>query len=233
MPRRLLVTLFLLNLLPHQVASSAENEPQVPASAWTELFNGKDLEGWIQRGGKAQYRIEGGCIVGSSVTNTGNSFLCTRRDYTNFVLELDFRVPQGMNSGVQVRSHCFTNATEFTWKGKQIRVPAGRVHGLQSEIDPSERAWTAGLYDEGSRGWLNDLKENEPARKAFKAGEWNHLRIQCDPNRVRTWLNGVSAADLQDALSPAGFIGLQVHSVGKNGKPGLEVSFKNLRLREL
>jgi hypothetical protein len=149
------------------------------------------------------------------------------------VLELDFRVATGVNSGVQVRSHCFTNATELNWKGRQIRVPAGRVHGLQAEIDTSARAWTAGLYDEGRRGWLNDLKENEAARKAFKAGEWNQLRVQCEGSRVRTWLNGVSAADLQDDLSPAGFIGLQVHSVGKNGTPGHEISFKNLRLREL
>lgn len=228
-----LIRLLSLCLVAFHGTCSAQGDSADTASEWVNLFNGKDLEGWIQRGGKANYRVENGCIVGSSVTNTGNSFLCTRRDYTNFVLELDFRVAAGMNSGVQVRSHCFTNATELTWNGKSIRIPAGRVHGLQSEIDTSERAWTAGLYDEGRRGWLNDLKQNEPARKAFKGGEWNHLRIQCDPHRVRTWLNGVAAADLQDDLSPSGFIGLQVHSVGKNGKPGLEISFKNVRVREL
>jgi hypothetical protein len=230
-----MLSLVIWGLIFLQTAFSADkaNDSRDPASAWIELFNGKDLDGWIQRGGKARYRVENGCVVGTSVTNTGNSFLCTRRDFTNFVLELDFRVATGVNSGVQVRSHCFTNATELNWKGRQIRVPAGRVHGLQAEIDTSARAWTAGLYDEGRRGWLNDLKENEAARKAFKAGEWNQLRVQCEGSRVRTWLNGVSAADLQDDLSPAGFIGLQVHSVGKNGTPGHEISFKNLRLREL
>ena len=42
---------------------------------------------------------------------------------------------------------------------------------LMLEIDPDtkrNRMWTAGIYDEGRRGWLNDLSKNEAARKAFK-----------------------------------------------------------------
>ena len=44
------------------------------------LFDGKTLEGWIQRGGKAKYTVENGEIVGTSVLGTPNSFLCTDRD---------------------------------------------------------------------------------------------------------------------------------------------------------
>jgi hypothetical protein len=203
-----------------------------PDSTWVSLSDGKTLDGWIQRGGKAAYRVEEGQIVGTSVPNTPNSFLCTRRAFTNFVLELEFKVDAGLNSGVQVRSHCFDEPTEFDWQGKRIKVPAGRVHGLQVEIDPSDRAWTGGVYEEGARGWLNDLKNNQAARKAFKAGEWNKFQIECRGDSIKTRLNGVPAADLKDSRVSSGFIALQVHGVGQNEKP-MQVRFRNIRLKEL
>jgi type 1 glutamine amidotransferase len=201
-------------------------------TGWISLFDGKTLDGWIQRGGKAKYRVEDSEIVGMSVPNTPNSFLCTRREFTNFVLELEFKVAAGLNSGVQIRSHCFDDPTELTWNGKPIKILASRVHGYQVEIDPSDRAWTGGVYDEGRRGWLNDLKNNEAGRKAFKAREWNQFRIECRGDSIKTWLNSVPAADLNDGLTPAGFIALQVHGVGKSDKT-LEVRFRNIRLKEL
>jgi len=201
-------------------------------NGWQSLVDGKSLNGWAQRGGKARYRLEDGVIIGSAVPNTPNSFLCTRRDFTNFVLELEFKVDQGLNSGVQVRSHCFEQPMEFEWNGRKFKVPAGRVHGLQVEIDHSERAWSGGVYEEGVRGWLNDLKSNQTARKAFKQGEWNRFRIDCNGESIRTQINGVPAADLKDGRSPAGFIALQVHGVGKREQT-LEVRFRNIRVKEL
>ena len=199
---------------------------------WKPLFNGKDLDGWVQRGGKAKYRVEDKQIVGTCVPNTGNSFLCTKRDYADFILELEFKVNPKLNSGVQIRSHCFDKEKTIEAKGKKIKINAGRVHGYQVEIDPSERAWTGGIYDEGRRGWLNDLKKNEPARKAFKQNEWNKFRIECRGDSLKTWLNDVAAADLKDSLTPSGFIALQVHAVGKEEEPR-EVRFRNLRIKEL
>jgi Domain of Unknown Function (DUF1080) len=199
---------------------------------WVDLFNGKDLDGWVQRGGKAKYHVEDGQLVGTSVPNTANSFLCTTRNYADFILELEFKVHPNLNSGVQIRSECFDEPKVVELNGKKIKIPAGRVHGYQVEIDPSDRAWTGGIYDEGRRGWLNDLKNNEPARKAFKQGEWNKFRIECKGDSIKTWLNGVPAADLKDSVTPSGFIGLQVHGVGKKEEP-LEVRFRNLRIKEL
>ena len=200
---------------------------------WVSLFDGNTLDGWTQKGGQAKYRVQAGQIVGSTVPNTPNSFLCTTRTFTNFVLELDFKVDDGLNSGVQIRSHCFNEPTRLDFNGKEIKIPAGRVHGYQVEIDPSERAWTGGLYDEGRRGlFLSDLKNNEPARKAFKHNAWNHFRIECQGDSIKTWLNGVPAADCKDGLTASGFIGLQVHGVGKRTEP-LEVRFRDIRLRPL
>ncbi len=188
--------------------------------AWTNLFDGNSLDGWTQKGGKAEYAVEDECIVGSTVPNTPNSFLCTAGTYRNFILELEFQVHPELNSGIQIRSN---SDPEFK---------NGRVHGYQVEIDPSERAWSAGIYDEGRRGWLFDLEQNTEARYAFRQGDWNHYRIEAIGDSIRTWLNGVPAADLQDDMTSEGFIALQVHGVGGRKDP-ITVRWRNIRIQEL
>lgn len=199
---------------------------------WTPIFNGQDLTGWKQHGGNAKYRVEDNQIVGVCVPNSPNSFLCTERKFANFILELEFKVEPGLNSGVQIRSQVFDHETTFDNAGKIIKIPANRVHGYQIEIDTTSRAWTGGLYEEGRRGWLNDFKNNEPARQAFKQNEWNKFRIEANGNSIKTFLNGIPAANHQDSELTNGFIGLQVHGVGKNDKP-MEIRFRDLRLKEL
>lgn len=197
---------------------------QLPAaeeeSGFVPLFDGKSLAGWVQKGGKAKYAVEDGAIVGSSVPNTSNSFLCTEKTYGDFILELDFKVDPQLNSGVQIRSNSLPDYKK------------GVVHGYQVEIDPSARAWTGGIYDESRRGWLFDLKKNEAARKAFKQGEWNHFRVECRGDSIKTWLNGVPAADLKDSTTPRGFIALQVHGVGDRKDP-LQIRWKDIRIKDL
>jgi catechol 2,3-dioxygenase-like lactoylglutathione lyase family enzyme len=199
---------------------------------WKPLFDGSSLSGWTQRGGKARYTIEGDEIVGTSVPNTPNSFLCTNNDYGDFVLELEFKVHPQLNSGVQVRSQVFDEERAVERNGKKRTIAPGRVHGYQVEIDPSERAWTGGIYDEGRRGWLDDLADNEPARKAFKPGEWNKFRIECRGDSIKTWLNDVPAADLHDGMTPRGFVALQVHGVGDKTDPR-DVRWRNIRIQEI
>jgi len=140
------VMLIAAVLLNTAVANAAEKED------WQDLLDGKTLHGWVQHGGKAAYRVEDGEIVGSTVPNTPNSFLCTEKTFGDFILELDFKVDPKLNSGVQIRSECFDEPKTIEAGGKTIKIPAGRVHGYQVEIDPSPRAWTAGIYDEGRAG---------------------------------------------------------------------------------
>jgi hypothetical protein len=200
-------------LFPCAVAAVADE-------GWKDLFDGKTLEGWTQKGGKAKYEVVDGVIVGSSVPNTSNSFLCTEKHFGNFELELEFKVDPTLNSGVQIRSNSLPD------------YKSGCVHGYQVEIDPSDRAWSGGIYDEGRRGWLNNLKDNEPARKAFKQNEWNKYRIVADGDSIKTWINDVPAADLKDDMTASGFIGLQVHGVGGRTEP-LRVRWRNIRIKEL
>jgi hypothetical protein len=214
------------------------------AVATEPIFNGRDLSGWVQRGGAAPYRVEGGEIIGTAVVNTPNSFLCTERAYGDFVLELEFKVDARLNSGVQIRSECFDAPRTVELGGKTFNLPAGRVHGYQVEIDPDvvrNRLWSGGLYDEARRGWLvpaagNAAQEaafSDDGRRTFRPGEWNHLRIEARGDSLRTWLNGSLRADLRDAVTPRGFIALQVHSIKDASLAGAEVRWRNLRLTEL
>ncbi|MCU0325273.1 MAG: DUF1080 domain-containing protein, partial [Spirosomaceae bacterium] len=68
------------------------NTELATAQKWTSLFDGKTLKGWTQRGGKAVYEVKNGEIVGMTVKDTPNSFLCTEKEYGDFILELDLKL---------------------------------------------------------------------------------------------------------------------------------------------
>lgn len=214
------------------------------ADNWTNLFNGKDIEGWVQRGGKAKYTIEDGCIVGTSTMDTPNTFLCTGRDYGDFILEYEFKIDPRLNSGVQIRSNSFPTATELEWQGKKFKTGANVVHGIQIEIDPNpkqNRWWAAGIYEEGRRGWLypgilgGDAKEfTDQGRKIFKQEDWNKVRVEAIGDSIKTTLNGTPCAEIKDSVTPSGFIALQVHGIGKEKeKDGTQVRWRNLRIQEV
>lgn len=182
----------------------------------TPIFNGENLEGWHTIGGEATYKVENSEIIGTTVANTPNTFLASDKMYADFILELDFKTDSVSNSGVQIRSN------SFPW------YQEGRVHGYQVEIDPSKRAWSGGIYDEGRRKWLNTLEDNTEAQKAYKSNDWNHYRIEAIGDTIKTWINDVPASHIIDDMTAEGFIALQVHSIGKNGKPGVDIKWKNI-----
>jgi len=186
---------------------------------WENLFNGKDLQGWKQLNGKAAYTIANGEIVGTTVSNEPNSFLATEKNYGDFILELELLVDNSMNSGIQIRSE---SKPDFQ---------NGRVHGYQVEVDPSSRKWSAGLYDEARRGWLYPMDINPAGQNAFKKDTWNKYRIECIGSSIRTWLNGIPAANLVDNVTSSGFIALQVHAIGKDDQPGKQIRWRNIRIQ--
>ncbi len=229
-------SLCLLSLFTLASAFLLPASVRAAGAGWVDLFDGKTLNGWEQHSGKAPYRVEDGAIVGKTVINTGNSFLCTKKTFGDFILEFEFKVAPDMNSGVQFRSEYYTKETEAVINGKtQKKFPADRVFGYQYEIDPSARAYTGGVYDEARRGWLADLKDNKAAQQAFKKGEWNLARIECRGDHIQTWINGVKASDLKDSLTLRGLIALQVHQIGDGTKkaPGEEIRWRHIRIKEL
>lgn len=212
---RLLVVCGAVALLPSLLPLTAA-EPE-----FTPLFNGSDLDSFEQRNGTATYRIEDGAIVGKTSEGSPNSFLCTKKHYGDFELLFEVKVDDALNSGVQIRSAS---------KGD---VPEGRVHGPQVEIATNG---TAGfIYGEAlGTGWLSEDRTDKAAQAAFKKGEWNRYRVLARGKSIQTWVNDVPVASLTDEKSgmSSGFIGLQVHGIGKGTGP-YEVRWRNLKIREL
>lgn len=196
--------------------------------SWEVLFNGRDLSGWKQLNGKHIWGVRDGMIVGMTVASEPNGFLCTEKEYGDFVLELEVSIDTLMNnSGIQFRSLSYPEYKD------------GRVHGYQMEVDPKPQQWSGAIYEEGGdRQWLySGYLLTQAAKDAFKrdnaAGyQWNKYRIECVGTRIRTWINDVPAAHLVDDRFLRGFIGLQLHANQVNDPEGdYEVRFRNIRIK--
>lgn len=187
----------------------------------TSLFNGKNLDGWTQRNGTATYRVEEDAIVGKTNDGSPNSFLCTDKLYGDFVLEFEVKVDRALNSGVQIRSQC---------KGG---TPDGRVNGPQVEISNDKMAGY--IYGEAAGGWMTPDADRTP-HDTFQDGKWNSYRVVAKGPSIKTWINGKQISDLvhQERFKthPRGFIGLQVHGIGRGQGP-YEVRWRNLHLIDL
>lgn len=221
--KNVLLALLMAGTMFSLDAASQEN-------AWIDLFDGKTLDGWEQKGGAAKYAVEGGDIVGTSVPNTDNSFLCNKQEYADFELEFEFLGHPGLNSGVQFRGE------------SRAEYKNGRVHGYQCELEDErkERDWFCGIYDEARRGWLFPKDKESAEAKTFgeagkrlwKNGAWNQVRIRVEGDHIQTWLNGEPRADFHDDVTSKGFIALQVHGVGDRDEP-MSVRWRNIRINVL
>ena len=204
----------------------AGDKTEMPATEgeWTPMFDGKTLEGWIQKNGTATYVVKEGAIVGTTAKGSPNSFLTTAKDYGDFDMEFEVKVDAALNSGIMIRSQTKGGTNE------------GRVNGPQVEIEASgEKGAEAGyVYGEDIGGWMTPEADLKP-HKAFKDGEWNKMRILAQGSRIQTWVNGEQISDLTDEKvfksHPGGVIGLQVHGVGDDGP--FEVAWRNLRIKDL
>lgn len=177
------------------------------------------IPGWLVLGGKAPFRLDGREIVGTSVTNSRNSFLVSEATFGDFILEFEVKTHARLNTGVMIRAE------------SRADYRVGVVHGYQVEIDPSARAWTGGIYDEQRRLWLAPPTGLPDTASPYRPGDWNQIRVEAIGPHIRTWVNGVATAHLVDDLTPRGFLGLQVHDVGtKTEDAGLEVRFSDLRI---
>ena len=223
-------TLIATSLLALPLCQAAE-------PGFTDLFNGKDLTGWKRVNGNGEYKIEDSQIVGFGENVKSNTFLRTEKTYKDF----DFRF--------EMKFDDLSGNSGMMFRGLQKPGADGRVHGYQCEHDNGKaRAWTAGLYDEARRGWLQPKKNNDAkldteadkeAQAAFtkqgqeimKWDDWNEIRIVCKGKHIQIWLNGKERVDYTDEgkeFTPEGFFALQVHA-GKSCK----VRWRNIRIKEL
>ncbi len=203
--------LFVTVLLTTAILSAQDN--------WQVLFNGKDLNNFEQLNGNAKYEIKNNELVGTSKLDTPNSFMATKNEYGDFILEFDVFVENGLNSGVQFRSLTTPDYRD------------GRLHGYQCEIETSSRKWAGGIYDEARNGWLYPLSRNPKGQNAFVPGQWNHYRIEAIGTTIRTWINDVQCANLVDDTTAKGIIAFQVHGINEENLVGKTVRWKNIKIK--
>ncbi|WP_421804136.1 3-keto-disaccharide hydrolase [Flagellimonas sp.] len=171
------------------------------------LFNGKNLDGWINHGEEKWY-VEDGELICESGPKGEYGYLSTEKNYKDFELTLEFKQEADGNSGVFIRS---------TFDGT-------KVSGWQVEVAPPGKD-TGGIYESYGRGWL--IKPDPEKDKALKMGEWNTMKIRVEGPKVTSWLNGTEMVHLEDEKigEGEGAIALQIHDGG-----GIKVKWRNIEL---
>lgn len=219
------VAFVIVALLLSPIHLSAEE------AEWVSMFNGKSLAGWTPKNGFASYSVVDGTIRGVTAKGSPNSFLCSVLEYGDFELEFEVKVDGPLNSGVQIRSQTRDEP------GQHTIYKTGRVNGPQVEIEASgtDGCEAGYVYGEAAGGWLTPVEQRVPHRY-FKDDEWNKYRVVARGARIQTFINGQAIGDLtHDGIYQThakGFIGLQVHGIGKRKGP-FEVRWRNLKIREL
>jgi hypothetical protein len=206
---------------PEEMLLNTDAEPDLK-TGFTPLFNGKNLSGWIQKGGNHSYEVGKDMIIGTCVNGEANAFLCTERtDYANFIFTCEIKWEVDGNSGVMFRAR-----TKVENGGNE------RVCGPQCEMEGinNARCWSSGIYGEAVGGWLYPLwlDAHKEVRDALVKDGWNRVTILADGDTVKTWLNGTPSAHWKTTEYMQGFFGLQIHA-GKQGK----ILFRNINVKEL
>ena len=177
------------------------------AQETVKLFNGENLDGWINHG-EEKWFVEDGLLICESGPKGEYGYLATDKFYKDFELTLEFKQEADGNSGVFIRS---------TFEGT-------KVTGWQVEVAPPGKD-TGGIYESYGRGWL--IKPDPKKDKALKMGEWNTMKIRVEGPEVTSWLNGVEMVHLEDEKigEGEGAIALQIHDGG-----GIRVKWRNIEL---
>jgi hypothetical protein len=199
--RRLLVPCVLLSLAGF-VGGAQEKKAD---EGFEPLFNGKDLKGWEVLNGKMEaWGAEDGLLV---VKGGGGGWLMTEKEYANFEVRLEYKMPKAGNSGVALRAPL---KGDPAYQGMEIQ--------LLDDDDPAYKNLRPTQYT----GSIYDVVP--PSKRVTKpAGEWNQIHITAKGRQVAVELNGTKIVDanLDDhkdkaekhpgLLRDKGHLGLQSH----------------------
>lgn len=191
---------------------------------WKPLFNGKTLAGWGVAQGFANYYVENGAILGRTAEGSPNTFLTSYDKFGDFELKFEVKVDEGLNSGVQIRSHT------RDWGSR-------RYFGPQVEIESSP-GQSGFVYGEGlNTGWISKEPDAGASHTHMKNGNWNQFHIIAKGDTITTFINGKQVTELKlpggiYREHPSGSIGLQVHGV-KAGTGPFEVRWRKIMIKEL
>ncbi|HAV63033.1 MAG TPA: DUF1080 domain-containing protein [Verrucomicrobiales bacterium] len=201
------------------LVTAAGCQTKAPQSRYVKIFDGKTFAGWDGDTEKT-WRIEDGAFVGGSLKENvpHNEFLATTRQFTNFVLRLQFKLEGAegfINAGVQVRSQ--RKPDHFEMIGYQV--------------DMGDPSWWGSIYDETRRNKVLAQSDMSQINRILRRNDWNQYEIRCEGKRVRAYINGLLTVDYtepDDSIPQFGKIGLQVHGGGK-----ALVSYRDIYVMEL
>jgi hypothetical protein len=156
------------------------------AAGWKLLFDGKSTDGW--RNFKKDTISDGWQVHDGALcrVNTSAGDIVTKDEYDNFILDLDYKVPEHANSGILYRVSEDQGATWATGPEFQI-LDNTDPHG-----DPQKSGWCYALYRPPV-----DPKTEKPLDATKPVGEWNHIRLVCVGPYVEHWMNGVKYCEYE------------------------------------
>lgn len=209
--------------------------PEAAAEApFVELFNGRDLDGWVRiNTAESTWTVakdeSGGPVI--RCTGLPIGLLRTEKAYENFVLEFEWKhLSETGNAGLFVWSdpYCAKGVPFSRSIEVQVMLTPDAVDGegrtLYTGHGDIFSIWGARMTPDRPHpaGWERCLPS---ARTTKGAGEWNHYRVTCDKGAIKLEVNGVEVSGCSDARPRKGFICLEAE--------GSEIWFRNLRIREL
>lgn len=205
------------------------------ADEWVDLFNGKNLEGWVSKGGKASFEVKDGVIVGTTAPKTPNSFLSPQKQYGDFELEFEVKCDPKLNSGVQFRSVDKLENFPKHFKGKDLNEAKkrfGRKGLVGPQFEIAAEGTAGAIWFEGVGGWIFK-PEKELILKTYHVDDWNKYRVVVQGEKIEIWINGVHVGETKDERTTMkkGFLGFQVHAIQGNHK--WQVCWRNIRIKEL
>jgi hypothetical protein len=206
------LAILLLCSIPVFAQANQQARPKLPGEDWIQLFNGKDLTGWVEVG-KEKWTVEQGALHGVAVTKA-YGYLKTEKSYKDFQLAIRFKCEGDGNSGVFFHVDFKPGTPDVS-------------QGLQFEIDCKIMQHTGGIYGDGRQWIVWPAPENE---LVVRHNEWNEYLVKVDGNRYTSRLNGVQMVDFTDPRPRSfdGPIALQLHSGGSGN-----MWFKDIWIRDL
>lgn len=210
-------------IAPEDALINTSPEPDLAQPGFYDLYNGKNLDGWVIYEGDCTFEAVGEKIVGKVVQGSPSTYLSTEKHYTDFILTAELYWEVNSNSGLMLRGKLAQGRNRERVVGPQVEMEG---------FDRRNRGWSGAIYGQGAGGWFYPLwlDAHADARKALIRDAWNRVTVEYIGNTVKTWINGVPAAQWVDEKGeyPSGYVSLQVHS-GKQG----EVHFRNIKILEL
>ncbi|MFT4588781.1 MAG: hypothetical protein ACI8QF_002888 [Limisphaerales bacterium] len=177
--------------------------------AFQSLFNGKDLTGWI--GGSEGHGVRDGLLI--SLPGKAKGSLFTEKEYDDFVLDFEFKLSEGANHGIAIRSPTTGSPSKAGFEIQILDDSAKRY----AKLNPTSYHGSIHQCVAAKRGHLKLV------------GEWNQQQIRAEGNRITVTLNGVKIIDNADVSSygrpSKGHIGL----LGT----GSDVAFRSIKIRPL